>query len=125
MYSWSMKSRFAWKTKTELSVPTYSRHTLVIKVRNAQAKFMTALGSLYHSNLYELSNPTKSTQLQIELAITVNVGNVFVKATYNLEGDGPLVLSTYEYISFLSSIATTVHYPNTAIFYIITSVQVL
>ena len=62
---------------------------------------MTALGSLYHSNLFELlSNPTKSTQLQIELAITVDVGNVFVKATYKLEGDGPLVLSTYEHYPF-------------------------
>ena len=76
-------------------------------------KFMTALGSLYHSNLLELlSIPTKSTQLQIELAITVDVGYVFVKATYNLEGDDPLNIVTYEHISFLSSIATTVHYPT-------------
>ena len=53
-------------------------------------KFMTAFGSLCHSNLLELlSNPTKSTQLQIELAVTVDVGNVFVKVTYNLEGIGP------------------------------------
>ena len=87
-------------------MPTYSKHILLIKVGNAQAKFMTALGSLYHSNLLELlSNPTKSRQLLMELAITVHVGNVLVKATYNLEGDGPLVLSTYEYISFLFSIA--------------------
>ena len=43
---------------------------------------MTALGScLYHSNLLELlSNPTKSIQLQMELAVTEDVGNVFVKA---------------------------------------------
>ena len=42
---------------------------------------MTALGSLYHSNLLELlSNPTKTTQLQMELAITVDVGDVFVNA---------------------------------------------
>ena len=53
---------------------------------------MTALGSLHHSNMLELlSNPTKSTQLQIELAITVDVVNAFVNSTYNLEGDGPLV----------------------------------
>ena len=38
----------------------------------------------------------------MELAIPVDVGEVFVKATYNLEGDGPLALSTYEHIlSFL------------------------
>ena len=45
------------------------------------SKFMTALGSLHHSNLLELlSNPTKSTQLQIELVVTVDVGNIFIKA---------------------------------------------
>ena len=85
------------------------------------SKFMTSLGSLYHLNLLELlSNYTKSTQLQMELAISVDVGNVFVKATYNLEGDGPLVLSHMN-ISLLSSIGTTVQHPNTvAICYMIT-----
>ena len=107
-------------------MPTYSKHTLVIKVGKCSSKFMNALGSLYHSNLLELlSNPIKSTQLEIELAITVDVGNIFVKATYNLEGDGPLVLSHMN-VSFLSSIVTTVHYPNTAAFcYMITLVEVL
>ena len=76
---------------------------------------MNSLGSLYHSNLLELlSNPTKSIQLHIKLAITVDVGNVFAKVTYNLQGDGTLVLSTYEHISFLFFIATTVHYSNIA-----------
>ena len=42
---------------------------------------MNSLGNLYHLNLLELlSNPTKSIQLQIKLAITVDVGNVIVKA---------------------------------------------
>ena len=91
------------------------------------SKFMTALGSLYYSNLLELlSNPaTKKRELQIELVITVDLGNVFVKVTCNLEGDSPLVLSHMN-ISFLSSIATTVHCPNTAaICYVITLVEVL
>ena len=66
------------------------------------------------SNLLELlSNPTKITQLQMELIITVDVGDVF-KATCNLEVDVLLALSTYEHISFLSTFATTVHYPHTA-----------
>ena len=55
---------------------------------NCSSKFMIALGSLYHSNLLELiSNCTNSTQLQIELAITLDVGKLFfffVMATYNL-----------------------------------------
>ena len=53
------------------------------------------------ANQSKLSNPAKSTRLQMELVITVDVGNVLVKATYNLEGDGPLVLSKYEYIPLL------------------------
>ena len=40
----------------------------------------------------------KSTQLQMELAIIVDVGDVFVKPTYNVERDSPLTLSTYEHI---------------------------
>ena len=46
------------------------------------------------------------------LYFTVDVREVLVKATYNLEGDVPLSLSTCEHI-FLSTFATTVHYPNT------------
>ena len=40
----------------------------------------------------------KSTQLHVELAITVDVGDALVKVTYNLEGDGPLALSTDEHV---------------------------
>ena len=44
----------------------------------------------------------ESTELQMELAklaIAVDVGNVFFfKATYSLEGEVPLALSTYEHI---------------------------
>ena len=36
----------------------------------------------------------------MEVAIPVNVGNSFVKATYNLEGDALLALSTYLYSFF-------------------------
>ena len=62
---------------------------------------MTALGSLYHSNLLELlSNPTKSTKLQIEVTITVDLGNIFVKATYNLEGGAPLFCHILTYLFF-------------------------
>lgn len=39
-----------------------------------------------------LKNPQKNALLQLELAITVDAGLPFVQATYNLEGDGLLVL---------------------------------
>ena len=41
--------------------------------------------------------------LKIELAAIVDCGEVFVKATYNLEGDGPLVLTCYETIQEVKS----------------------
>ena len=66
-----------------------------------------------NSNRLELlSNPTKSIQLPMELAITADA---LVKAkTYNVEGDRSLALSHMNR-SFLSFFATTVHYPNTAV----------
>ena len=39
-----------------------------------------------------LTNAEKLKHLKLELASVIDWGVVFVKATYNLEGDGPLVL---------------------------------
>ena len=49
----------------------------------------------------------------VELAITVDAGEPFVKATYFLEGDGPLVFSCYEKILALKASVSTAFYPNT------------
>ena len=40
--------------------------------------------------------------LKLELAATIDVGEHFVKATYFLEGDGPLVVACYEKLSAVS-----------------------
>ena len=37
-----------------------------------------------------LSDPQRLVDLKLELAVTIDVGEHFVKATYYLEGDGPL-----------------------------------
>ena len=49
----------------------------------------------------------------MELDITVDVGEPFVKATYRLEGDSPLVLSAYEEIAALRVAISHQYYPNT------------
>ena len=59
-----------------------------------------------------LSDPAKNRKLQIELAITVDVGEAFVKATYRLEGNGPLVFTAYEEISTLQAAISVMHYYN-------------
>lgn len=51
-------------------------------------------------------------KLQVEIAITVDAMEAFVKATYNLEGDGPLALTTYEEIRKLFAVISAKHYPN-------------
>jgi len=38
-------------------------------------------------------------ELAVELAITIDVGEALVKATYALEGDGPLVFRCYDVIN--------------------------
>ena len=40
----------------------------------------------------------KKLALQLELAAVIDIGIHFVKATYDLEGDGPLVFSCFEII---------------------------
>ena len=111
-----MKLRLAWKIKKDYLCQCIQAHIGNQGVK-CSSKFMTAFGNFVsfitntgdvstanNSNLHELiSNPTKSTQLQMELVIAIDVGNILVKITYNFEGDGPLALSIYEHISLLSS----------------------
>ena len=60
-----------------------------------------------------ISDPPKNRKLHMELAITVDAMEPFVKATYNLEGDGPLIFMAYEEIALLSAGILNQHYPNT------------
>ena len=59
-----------------------------------------------------LQNPQEKAYLMVELAVTVDVALPFVKATYVLEGDGPLALSCYETISSLNAAARQANYSN-------------
>ncbi|CAB3995445.1 RNA-directed DNA polymerase from transposon BS [Paramuricea clavata] len=51
-------------------------------------------------------------KLKIEIAATVNAGEPFVKKTYSLEGDGPLVLEAYDAIIELENCVRLMHMPN-------------
>ena len=59
-----------------------------------------------------LQNPTVKVYVHIELAAIVDAGEAFIKATYNLEGDGPFVLRCYEILSTLTTSIQVGHYPN-------------
>ena len=59
-----------------------------------------------------LCNSQRCTKLQLELAVIIDCGEQFVKATYNLEGDGALVFCCYDILSLLKFGIQVEHYPN-------------
>ena len=59
-------------------------------------------------------DPAKTRKLKIEIATTVDGMEPFVKATYKLEGDGPLSLEAYQQLSILFVSVSTQHYPKVA-----------
>ena len=56
------------------------------------------------------SDPQQLICLKPELAITIDLGEHFAKATYFLEGD--LVSSCYEKLSALAQVCKAPHFPN-------------
>lgn len=50
--------------------------------------------------------------MKIELAATVDAMEPFVKATYDLEGDGPLTLRAYQHLRTVESSIAKAYYPN-------------
>ena len=56
-----------------------------------------------------LQDPTNNAYLQVEMAAVVDAGREFVKSTYKLEGDGPLVLDCYE---CLQTVLASIHVSN-------------
>ena len=52
------------------------------------------------------------TILQLELAVVIDWGQLFVKATYSLKGDGPLAVECYEIIETVGSAIRVSHTPN-------------
>ena len=59
-----------------------------------------------------LEDPSKVFSLKLELEAIIDVGESFVKATYALEGDGPLVFSCFERLQGVSNACQNVHLPN-------------
>ena len=59
-----------------------------------------------------LTDSVKKIQLRMELAAIIDAGDYFVKGTYNLEGDGPLALTTYEEVRKIYTFIGLPNYPN-------------
>ena len=69
--------------------------------------------SATHTKLLSFFNDTQTrVMLKVELAIVVDFGVHFVKTTYLLEGDSPLVFQCYKAIMSLTTTVNLFHYPN-------------
>lgn len=59
-----------------------------------------------------LQNANVKAHIQMEIAAVVDAGEAFVKAIYDLEGDGPLAFHCFEILSTLTAGIQVAHYPN-------------
>ena len=60
-----------------------------------------------------LQVPSKKVTPMVEMAAVVDAGREFVKVTYKVEGDSPLVLECYEHIQAVNASIHVKHFPNT------------
>ena len=123
MFSHSPKAKLSWRTQTGLPAPTFSNTRWWSKfevIRQVRDSFGDVVSFLNGDNLPPsseklgriLSDASSLRKLKIELAITTDSMEPFVRATYNLEGDGVLALSAYREISQLHNSVRIAHYPN-------------
>ena len=125
IFAHSPKARLLWREKTGRTMSTYSetRWWSRWEVLHQTMLYFGDIAPFLQENdlspagrgkiLAILADPQKKILLQIELAVVVDVGEQFVKATYSLEGDGPLVFSSFEILSTLNASIHAAHLPNT------------
>jgi len=125
LFSHSVKCKFLWQEQTGKTMASYSptrwwsKWELMaqILVQFGDVKpFLqknTDIGPATRPKLLAFfEDPQKLNHLKIELAAIVDWGEVFVKATYNLEGDGPLALTCFETIQEVKSSIQVGNIPN-------------
>ena len=59
-----------------------------------------------------ITDTQKSICLQLELAVVIDAGEVFVKSSYALEGDEALIFKCYEVLCELYASIQMAHFPN-------------
>ena len=103
LFSNSPKARLLWKEQTDSSIVTYCAtrwwsqwevlHDVMLKFKDVE-KFIetTDVSPATRAKLIAiLSDNSKKVMLKLELAAVVDAGKSLVEATYQLEGDGPLI----------------------------------
>ena len=126
LFSHSYKAKFLWKEQMGQAMASYSATRWWSKWE-LMKQIMTQFGDIEpflksstdvgpssrQKLLAILSNAEKLKHLKLELASVIDWGEVFVKATYNLEGDGPLAFTCYEEVQRVVAAIRGAHTPNT------------
>ena len=124
LFAHSPKARLAWRTQTGLSIPSYSatrwwsRFEVIEQFHNTFGDVPLFLSycdlptATTNKLLRILEDQPTCRKLKLEVAVTVDAMKPFVKATYLLEGDGPLALVAYQHLRLLYAHIETEHYPN-------------
>ena len=124
LFSHSPKAMLLWKERTGQSYKGFSATRWWSKYEVIR-QVMDLFGDIHpfleeasvspatvNKLLSILQDPQEKKLLQVEIAVTIDAGMPFVRATYNLEGDGPLALTCYDAISALNMATRQAHYPN-------------
>jgi len=125
LFSHSTKTKFLWKEQTGKAMASYSQTRWWSKWEVMQQLLVqfgdikpfltknTEIGPHTRPRLLSFFEDTqKLNYLKIELAAVVDWGESFVKATYNLEGDGPLAFTCYEAIQTVIKSIQVSNIPN-------------
>ena len=76
----------------------------------------TDLAPTTHNKLIGfMSDTTKRQTLKLEMSVIVDAGALLVKATYRLEGDGPLALHCFEILNTVTLSIQHAYYPITTV----------
>ena len=125
LFSHSPRARLRWREQTGKAIKTHSETRWWSKweVLNQLCEYFGDLQRFLDENedvspktmdhlRVILADPDRSKHLELELAALIDVGQHFVKATYRLEGDGPLVFSTFRSLQELLTACNVAHHPN-------------
>jgi len=126
LFSHSIKAKFLWKQQTGKAMASYSAtrwwskweifKQVMVQFGDVEP-FLNSnpdLGPASRPKLLAiLADEDKVKCLKLELAAVIDWGEVIVKATYNLEGDGPLSITAYEEVNTVAAAIRVAHTPNT------------
>ena len=125
LFSHSSKAKLAWKQRTSFSIKSYSEtrwwslwevmHLTFTCFEDVKPFLEELYGVTPHTvrQLLEIMNDEDDCDsLRLQLAAMVDVGRHLVNITYQLEGDGALVFSTYHVFQSATPAFAQEHWPN-------------